>query len=380
VPADAPLTITLYWQAEHPLGVDYGFDLQLVDGAGHRWTERGYSRPADWRFAPGTDFWPADQYILDPYVLTLLPGTPPGQYTAEATVFARYNQQSIGTQPVGMVTVGSPARKQDCPDTLGASAAPALLLRQVAIEPAAAAPGDEVTVSLCWAAMSAPGADLRAQLRLADANGMILAARSFPLGGPYPTSLWVAGDMLRDQVTVLLPAALTSGSYTWSVSVAEGSAVPLGLQSVTAPARSFDAPPVEAHLGADLGPITLYGLSGLSPSLAPGTDLKITLAWRAIQTPSQSYNVFVHLQNADGSIVAQSDGVPADWTRRTTGWLPGEFVLDPRTLHLPADLPPGQYALFAGLYRPDIGQRLTTNAFPDGQVLLGTVSVATPLN
>src|SRR5262249_49627699 len=83
VSADDPVRLTLYWQAEHPLGVDYGFDMQLVDESGHIWTRPGFTRPDDWRFTPGTDFWPPDQYLLDPYVLRLLPGTPPGQYTVQ---------------------------------------------------------------------------------------------------------------------------------------------------------------------------------------------------------------------------------------------------------------------------------------------------------
>ncbi len=375
VAADAPVSITLYWQAEHKLGVDYGFDLQLVDDAGHDWTERAWSRPPDWRFTPGTDFWPAGQYILDPYVLTLLPGTPPGRYTAEATVFARYNLQSIGTQPVGSVTVGSPARKQACPDTLGAAAAPGVQLRDAAIEPGASAPGDEIIVSLCWTAISAPGTDLTGELRLEDSAGNGLAAKTFTLGGTYPASRWTAGDVLRDQVTVLLPAGLPTGGYSWSASVAGGPAVPLGQLAVTAPARSYSAPTVDKQLNADLGPITLFGLSGPGPDLAPGADLTVTLAWRANQTPDQSYHVFVHLQNGAGDLVAQSDGVPADWTRRTTGWLPGEYVADARSLHLPPDLAPGQYTLLAGLYRPDTGERLTTTAFPDGQVEVATVVI-----
>jgi hypothetical protein len=375
VAADDPLIVTLYWQAEHKLGVDYGFAVRLVDDAGHGWTVPGFSRPADWRFSPGTDFWPTGQYILDPYVLTWLAGTPPGRYIAAVTVFARYNQQSIGTQPVGVVTVGSPARKQACPDSLGAAPTPGVTLRQGAIEPASASPGDEVTVSLCWVANSALTTDLTGQLRLADTNGMVLAVRSFTLGGSYPASRWAAGDVLRDQVTVLLPARLATGQYTWSASVAEGSPVPLGVESITAPARIFESPPVETRLDANLGPITLWGVSGPPPGLAPGADLKLVLAWLANQTPNQGYHVFVHLQSADGTIVAQSDGVPAGWTRRTTGWLPGEYVLDARTLKVPPDLARGEYSLFAGLYRPDTGERLTTTAFPDGQVPLGKVAI-----
>ncbi|MCS6909681.1 MAG: hypothetical protein NZM11_03820 [Anaerolineales bacterium] len=85
---------------------------------------------------------------------------------------------------------------------------------------------------------------------------------------------------------------------------------------------------------------------------------------------ADSYHVFVHLTDADGVIVAQSDGAPANGTRRTTGWLPGEYVVDPRTLSLPAGLTPGAYTLTAGLYRPDTGARLTTPEFPDGRVRL----------
>jgi hypothetical protein len=233
-----------------------------------------------------------------------------------------------------------------------------------------------VTLSLCWQAAAAPGADMQGQLRLADAAGMVLLARTFPLGGSFPASRWAAGDVVRDQVSVLLPAALTTGAYNWSLSVLGSAPVPVGLLSVTAPARSFTAPAVETTLNAALGPITLYGLSGLGQPARPGSDLPLSLAWLDVATPPRSYNVFVHLQAADGRIVAQSDGVPANWTRRTTGWLPGEYVLDPRPLHLPPDLPPGQYSLFAGLYDPNTGERLTTQDYPDGRVPLGTVSIS----
>ncbi len=375
VGADDPVTVTLYWQAEHRLGVDYGFDMQLVDAAGQIWTQPGFTRPPDWRFEPGTDFWPPEQYLLDPYVLRLLPGTPPGQYTAQVTVFARYNQQSLGTQPVGAVTVGSPARQADCPGTLNAVLTPGLTLRQASLAPGAAAPGNPVTVSLCWLAAAAPGADMKGQLRLADPNGRLVATQPFTLGSHYGTSQWRPGDLVRDQVTLLLPAALASGMYTWSVSVGNGQGVAVGQEAVNAPPRSFTAPAVDQKLAADLGPITLWGVSGAPAKLAPGDDLKLTLQWLDTQTPELGYHVFVHLQAADGTLAAQSDGVPADWTRPTTGWLPGEYVADSRSLRLPADLASGEYTLWAGLYRPDTGERLTTAEFPDGQVAVGRLRV-----
>jgi len=94
-----------------------------------------------------------------------------------------------------------------------------------------------------------------------------------------------------------------------------------------------------------------------------GEVLTVTLVWRAEAEMERSYHVFLHLRGPGGEMVAQSDGVPAGWTRPTTGWLPGEVVVDERVLALPAALPAGVYTLSAGLYDPDSGQRLTA---PDG--------------
>src|SRR5436190_1449871 len=89
-------------------------------------------------------------------------------------------------------------------------------------------------------------------------------------------------------------------------------------------------------------------------------SLLLNLIWRATATADESYNVFVHLQeDATGRIWAQSDAGPADWTRPTTGWLPGEFIADVHRLALPADLPAGKYTLWVGLYEPRSGRRVS---------------------
>jgi hypothetical protein len=90
-----------------------------------------------------------------------------------------------------------------------------------------------------------------------------------------------------------------------------------------------------------------------------------------------SYRVFLHLLGPDGSLFAQSDGEPAGWRRPTTGWAPGEVVLDERVLEIPADAPPGEYTLVAGLYDPGTGIRLS---LPDGTttVLIAPIIVGEP--
>jgi len=89
-----------------------------------------------------------------------------------------------------------------------------------------------------------------------------------------------------------------------------------------------------------------------------------------------SYLVFLHLLEPGGTLVAQSDGEPAHWTRPTTGWLPGEVVPDERVIAIPSEAPSGEYILQAGLYTLEGGQLRT----PDGSdaVRLATITLTAP--
>ncbi len=374
--ADDPLTVNLYFKANHKLGVAYGFQARLVDEDGLTWNEADTPRPRDWRFTPGTDFWPEDQYIVESYILTPLAGTPPGEYVVEVKVFAYYNLQSIGATRLGPVAIDAPGYRlcRDMGEAGVDSLSEGLILQHAEFSARQAAPGEAITASLCWSASASPTTDLAGELRLVDAQGSAAAAQAFVLGGRYPTSRWGAGQTVRDQVKISLPAAVETGDYHWEIQVGER-ALTLGALHVTAPERVFTAPPVEHALEANLGPVTLVGVNLPRAAVSPGQPVSAALVWKSNQVMANSYHVFVHLLNDDGALVAQSDGAPADWTRLTTGWLPGEFVSETRALNLPADLLPGTYPLFAGMYLPATGDRLTTGAFPDGRVPLGTVMV-----
>lgn len=89
-----------------------------------------------------------------------------------------------------------------------------------------------------------------------------------------------------------------------------------------------------------------------------GDTLIYTLRWRAIKTVDRSYTVFVHLRNRRGETVAWGDGLPVQGQKPTNTWTAGAVVVDARQLVLPADLPPGKYTLWVGLYTPEDAQRL----------------------
>jgi hypothetical protein len=177
----------------------------------------------------------------------------------------------------------------------------------------------------------------------------------------FPPSQWGAGDRIRSEVTLRLPAGLPGGEHQWRVNLSGGAARPVGDLRLNEIARTWRAPALDAAVGVNLGgAATLVGAQIDAPTFTPGGVGELTLIWRSEAETAVSYRVFLHLLGDDGRLVAQSDGEPANWTRPTTGWRPGEYILDARLLPLPPDLPPGVYTLTAGLYNPNDGARLSS--------------------
>jgi hypothetical protein len=199
-----------------------------------------------------------------------------------------------------------------------------------------------------------------------------------PASASFPTSRWQAGDIWRGQHLVRLPPDLPTGDYDWSVSLGAGTAE-LGRLSVTAPDRIYAAPEFATDSGAMFGGFAELAGYTLEPASAvPGQPLAVRLVWLARATSSAGYLAFLHLSDAEGRVWAQSDAVPAEWTRPTPGWLAGEYVVDDRILYLPADLPPGEYALTAGMADQATGERAAASgpgALADGRAELTVLPV-----
>jgi hypothetical protein len=94
---------------------------------------------------------------------------------------------------------------------------------------------------------------------------------------------------------------------------------------------------------------------------------------------TQNYKGFVHAVAADGRVLAQSDSDPVGGFTPTTRWLPGEIVTETRTLTIPADAPPGDLALVAGMYRFETLENLPAArdgaSFPQGRIPIGELTV-----
>ncbi|MBN1220763.1 MAG: hypothetical protein JXM69_17715 [Anaerolineae bacterium] len=118
-------------------------------------------------------------------------------------------------------------------------------------------------------------------------------------------------------------------------------------------------------------------LVGFSLSHVPNSELQLVLFWRPFVPLSTDYTAFLHLRNQEGSTVAQRDRQPLDGAYSTSHWQPGETVIDPVTLTLPADLPAGKYSLYTGLYQLNTQQRLPVANDTSGEnaILLGEIMV-----
>jgi hypothetical protein len=147
---------------------------------------------------------------------------------------------------------------------------------------------------------------------------------------------------------------------------------------IVAPDRQWTAPPLDVSTDSVLGGVvTLLGanLEPKSAQLGPGTTFTVTLVWRAEQDIDRSYRVFLHLLGADGDPIAQSDGEPVNWTRPTTGWVPGEVVIDSRTLTVPEGVAAGEYGLQAGLYTLEDGRLLAADGRDAVQLAVLSIGV-----
>ncbi len=138
-------------------------------------------------------------------------------------------------------------------------------------------------------------------------------------------------------------------------------------------------PQTEAALSFG-GMIELSGFTLPDVPVRPGSIAPLTLFWRADAGPDRRFKVFVHVLDAEGRLVAQTDREPVGGLMPTDRWAPGTVVTDRYGVSLPVDMPPGAYTVVAGLY-DFLGARLSA-ARADGtrsdHGTLGTLRVGPP--
>jgi hypothetical protein len=349
----------------------------------------------------GSEEWEAGEVVAVPMALSVPAGIPPGRYTLEFGLYdAASGDRRAWTAPDG--SAGDSWPMGELTVTVPAEPGPLSATRPVAVvgpynflgahmpSPGAVQAGGLAQVHTAWQANRPPGADHR--LRFV-AYGMNDVARGETIVDPaawsWPTSRWRRGEDFtispRIRIDPTAPNDMLFVKATWIDEAGQplGPWVHVGSGGITRLPQPVTEPPVlsrpiTATVGTGL--LQLLG-SDLPASAAAGMTLPVTLAWRAVGTPSQALTTLLHVVDGAGLVVAQADGAP---DRPTTSWRSGEVITDTRRLTLPADLAPGDYTVLAGLYDaadpayPRLPTMIDGVRRIDGRVPLGTIEVTAP--
>ena len=221
--------------------------------------------------------------------------------------------------------------------------------------------GDEIQVTLYWAAQSGARADLRAIVRLQADDGRTVAQRDREVAiETYPPDLWQPGDVVRDPY-YLSVAGRGPAMCRIAVEVRSGQTVlgcvtsPLAVRLLGEPV-SMEA--IQQRVSYDLDRrASLIGYS-MAAGEAVSSDVSITLYWQAVAEMSEDYHVFVHVLDATGQRIGQDDGPPLGGAYGTSHWQPGETVADLGRVALDGGALPAGASLRVGLYRLRDGARV----------------------
>jgi hypothetical protein len=381
-PSGGILAVSLAWQTADNLPGDTHVSLRLVAEDGTRAAQTDQALLSGW--LPADTLTPG-QVLLSWHRFKLPAGTLPGNYRLELAVEDWPMADGQVALDLGVVTV-TPAHPSQPLDPWGeykplraVSFGGQVRLVGYDYSVTRARQGRGFSARFLWQALRQPDADYTLLVELVDGEGKVWRDwRHVPAEGLAPTGAWAAGELVHDQIALVLPAGVPPGEDSLRVRLAWERAdgtrlparrwlLPVG-QSITLPGvrvveeeRSFDLPSMQTTADANFDDkMRLVGYDLPVLRLAPGDTLPLTLVWQSLTSDMrESYTVFVHLVGPDGAIHGQWDKEPGARSKRpTTSWVTGEVVVDPIPAPLAPDAPPGTYRVLVGVYLAPDGPRL----------------------
>lgn len=109
--------------------------------------------------------------------------------------------------------------------------------------------------------------------------------------------------------------------------------------------------------GAVLGDVAeLVGATFAPPSVSVGDGTRVVLVFRAIKPTTEDWQVFVHVEDAEG----RGERINADHALRapTSTWKPGEVIQDEFVLTLPTGWRSRAVNVFVGMWLPTTNARM----------------------
>ncbi|MBK7219247.1 MAG: glycosyltransferase family 39 protein [Candidatus Promineofilum sp.] len=208
------IDVGLWWSAEEPLP-SLLMNLTLVG------VDNGVVRPFG-RAQPFYNLfpfsqWPAPIFVIDRQTARIPDDVATGDYRLRLELFDSMGRPLYATD-LGPLAITQTAREFTPPPLavpVGASFGGEIALLGYTLSE-----GDgEQTLELVWQAEAQPAADYTVFVHVLNADGTccVWQADAMPRGGAYPTSRWVAGEVVTDTYAIVLPADLAAGEYAVEV-------------------------------------------------------------------------------------------------------------------------------------------------------------------
>jgi tetratricopeptide (TPR) repeat protein len=149
-------------------------------------------------------------------------------------------------------------------------------------------------------------------------------------------------DPLTPALVVITPAHNNAVTYTPAI-------VPVVLNRPDSLEPSPDYHPLDLAFGDDIW-LQGYTLNTTDEGIG------LTLYWQADAQPPEDYQVFVHVLDAAGEMIAQDDGAPVQDRYPTSQWRTGVTIADQHMI--PVENLPDDFQVYVGLYRLSDNTRL----------------------
>lgn len=236
-------------------------------------------------------------------------------------------------------------------------------------DPVVDAPGP-VDVVLYWdLAGDLIGQDHSSVVIIQDANGSILGQTLTFTPARVPTSTWVPGFYVREQVTVSLPLGTPPGVYTLSTTmydhsigrnmdVKNAAGNPVGVYAELGPViLDRPAQPVTLAdldlpdpLNVEMVPrLTLVDAAGTPQEAGVGSAFVAEWYWYAVAEPLHDYSARLLWLDQNGEVAASSAVKPLTAGFETTRWAAGELWRGVHLLYVPGRLEAGTYTVVVDL-------------------------------
>jgi hypothetical protein len=198
---------------------DYTVYLKLVNSVYHVWGQQG-GRPV-WGGFP-TNRWEKGQVVGDKREINILPGTPPGEYHIEVTLYNLHGGQALAGGSQGQLLlgpVGVPRRASPDIESLAiehpirVELGDKVRLLGYNVE-SGFRPGDGIHLTLFWQCLESIDQDYTVFTHLVDEDNRIWGQKdNQPADGFYPTTGWEPGEIVRDQYDLVISPDASPGYY-----------------------------------------------------------------------------------------------------------------------------------------------------------------------